>query len=530
MTRLKKVLSIVLCLSMLLGTLTVGLLSASAEDEEPSAAIPAYATLAQEAGDGDFFYAGYEFSLVDKPAEGDNPAVYKPIENGIIPGGSTLHVKYYVKTNKDLYHGKYFLVLSDKTLFPSISPVTKTVNSDVLSSNWSVKAVDSEAAGFAVYDPSEEVTVVNIDNFTAEEIDKWLIIEMDDNEKAAKPKDAGSVDKPLFEFDVKLASGKSGEFDTVMIPDSYTAYTGRNNNTVGCQYIGGTKATNKTAVSGFRLQPSQHFKIANAVTFLADDGSVIETQFPAEGDDIVPPTVNNLYKWADAEGNFVDLSNVKMGNTPLTYTAVLNTTTVEVTLNGNGGLVDGAETKVVNAPVSQTLKLSQYSAEKEGDSFKGWSINGLIAENYTFGSLKPVEVNAVWENSAMIKVVVGKVTGEWVDFVDYVGTPGEALNADSFNSIVAAVEEEFAKTGRDTIDCEEEPVYAGLNSLEYLDGYGAYLNPVTAANCSSVVVGETSYLFVSTRFIQTVNYYYPNFDADGIAIEGSWDKYKTDTY
>ena len=45
------------------------------------------------------------------------------------------------------------------------------------------------------YDPSEEVTVVNIDNFTAEEIDKWLIIEMDDNEKAAKPKDAGSVDK-----------------------------------------------------------------------------------------------------------------------------------------------------------------------------------------------------------------------------------------------------------------------------------------------------------------------------------------------
>ena len=122
MTRLKKVLSIVLCLSMLLGTLTVGLLSASAEDEEPSAAIPAYATLAQEAGDGDFFYAGYEFSLVDKPAEGDNPAVYKPIENGIIPGGSTLHVKYYVKTNKDLYHGKYFLVLSDKHYFQVSAP------------------------------------------------------------------------------------------------------------------------------------------------------------------------------------------------------------------------------------------------------------------------------------------------------------------------------------------------------------------------------------------------------------------------
>ena len=55
MTGLKKALSIVLCLSMLLGTLTIGLLFASADDADYS--VPTYAELsakAQAAGT-DFF-------------------------------------------------------------------------------------------------------------------------------------------------------------------------------------------------------------------------------------------------------------------------------------------------------------------------------------------------------------------------------------------------------------------------------------------------------------------------------------------
>ena len=512
MTRLKKVLSIVLCLSMLLGTLTAGLLFASAEDEEPSAAIPTYEKLAEEADGGDFFYAGYEITENGKATD------------YLLPAGGSFHVKFFVKTNKDLYQGKYYFAMTNSALFNTsggkIMPTDGRVNG--LSTSWTPTKKTSTNSGFVT--GSGDATVSIISGYQPAEIANWVIFEINDKTKTIKNT---ASDNPICEFDIQLEGG-AGEFEFIQVPESFTAASGEKL-TQGYQCIGGTNTTNNIpAVDGFRLQPSQKFTVANEVSFRNADETVIENQYPAKNDKIVPPEVDNLYAWADADGNFVDLSNAYMGDESLVYTAILNDTQVEVTLDGNGGLVDGEETKTVMVPVSQTLNLSQYSATKDGDNHKGWAVNGIATTEYTFGSVNPVTASAIWENSAVLKVLIGKASGEWVEYLDYVGVPGETLTQESYDAIENAVEAEFKKTGKSTIECEEEPVYTGLNYLAY-EGE-AYLGNIDRYAFEEIVFGETPFLFVTAKFVQTANFYYPNTNADGTVIENSWNKYDTQTY
>ncbi|MBQ8763102.1 MAG: hypothetical protein IJZ07_03255 [Clostridia bacterium] len=95
------------------------------------------------------------------------------------------------------------------------------------------------------------------------------------------------------------------------------------------------------------------------VTFNYVDGTVIETTEYAEGETIVIPEVANLIGWADSTGKLVEI-NTTMGQRALTYTAVLSTDKFDVKINLDGGAFaeDAAlpEGAVKNADGSVTVK------------------------------------------------------------------------------------------------------------------------------------------------------------------------------
>ena len=506
MTKIKKVLSIVLCLSMLLGTLTVGLLFASADDTQ-SAEIPTYEDLVDD-GTKTIYYAGFE------AYEGTE------LSDGVIPSGSTVQIKFYAKSNLDLFRSTHFLVLDKSEAIASENFVT-----DITPSRTTLritKVDGSSKTNQAKFYNKDNRDEVYISGYSANEIDKWGILKIYDSENVAH---SIAGDDPYITFNLNLAPDFSGTFNVFMVEDSFTAANGTKK-TNGIQYLG-TK-TSYAAVDSFVLQPAQTFTVRGEVKFLNADGTLIENQYPEKNAKIVPPEVEGLYAWADSEGNFVDLSNAYMGDESLVYTAVLKDTIVNVTLDGNGGLIDGQATRTIDVPVSQALDLTQYSASKDGDTFKGWSVNGIATEQYTFGSASPVTASAIWENSAVLKVLVAKADGTWAEFVDYVGVPGEALNQESYDAIESAVKAEFKKSGMSVIGCEEEPVYV---NLQYLADIGViYLENLDSSTFGEVVFGETPFLFINSKFVQTLNYYYPNINADGSAVADSWDKYKTVTY
>ncbi len=514
MTGLKKALSIVLCLSMLLGTLTIGLLFASADDADYS--VPTYAELsakAQEAGT-DFFYSGMEIY------EGDE------LTDGIIPAGGTVHVKFYVKTNRDLYQGKYFVALSDSELFATASKdVISNVESKFAVSNTQNVAVtksNAKTAGFIK--TVNRIDTSMLDGYSVSDIEKWLVIFVNDKVKAKKDI---SADDPLVEFDLTFLEGKTGAIDIRMFEQGFTA--SGNCTTSGEQYIDGSAAANKVAVTGFELQGPLDITVANEIKFVNEDGSVIETQYPAEGDKITPPTVDNLFKWADADGKFVDLSNLKMGTEPATYTAILNSREVSVTLDAAGGTIDGAETKEITAAIGDGIDLEQYSPVKEGDTFKGWAVNGLLTKKYDFTGTDPVTATAVWANSATVKIYLGNMDNEWVEFSEYAGVPGEPIPAEDAENLVSAVKAKFEAEGKETMGATEDVTF---ESVSYFVGENAsdmYLEPLTAANSSNVIVGEDN-LYIVASFNQTVEYKFPVLNDNNEIVEGSWETYNTVNY
>ncbi|MBQ9850550.1 MAG: InlB B-repeat-containing protein, partial [Clostridia bacterium] len=128
------------------------------------------------------------------------------------------------------------------------------------------------------------------------------------------------------------------------------------------------------------------------VTFLENDGSEISAESYKENTDVnVPAAVENELGWANvATGKIVD--TVVSGQTitatkNATYKRVLSTDEFDVTINLDGGTVDGESTLVVKAGYGEEVDLTQYAPEKEGYN-PVWepstvtvdSINGVTAK------------------------------------------------------------------------------------------------------------------------------------------------------
>ena len=107
------------------------------------------------------------------------------------------------------------------------------------------------------------------------------------------------------------------------------------------------------------------------VTFLENDGTTISSAEYKENTEVnVPAAAANELGWANvATGKIVD--TVVSGQTVTatknaTYQRVLSTDEFDVTINLDGGTIDGETTLVVKAGYGEEVDLTQYAPEKEG--------------------------------------------------------------------------------------------------------------------------------------------------------------------
>ena len=128
------------------------------------------------------------------------------------------------------------------------------------------------------------------------------------------------------------------------------------------------------------------------VTFLENDGTEISSADYKENTEVnVPAAVANELGWANvATGKVVD--TVVSGQTVTatknaTYQRVLTTDKFDVTINLDGGTIDGESTLVVEAGYGEEVDLTQYAPEKEGyepvwdpETVTVDSINGATAK------------------------------------------------------------------------------------------------------------------------------------------------------
>ena len=134
------------------------------------------------------------------------------------------------------------------------------------------------------------------------------------------------------------------------------------------------------------------------VKFLALDGSEIAKAELAEGEAIAAPAVENLLGWVDSTGKLVEVA-AAMGTKALTYTAVLTTDKfdVKVALGGGtyaaapeGTTVDG-DNLIIKAGLGETVDLSAIALPEKDGYAASWPSATVKVE-----SIKGVNIRLTW--------------------------------------------------------------------------------------------------------------------------------------
>ncbi len=520
-------------MAILLGTLTTGLMMFASAAEDT--AVPSYANLQAKYG-SEFFYAGTELY------EGDN------LTNGIVSPGSELKVKFYVKTDYPLYTGMYYVVIDDVN---AIDKVNRTMGEDNKPNDGMTALAKTNGSGANF---CTNAGVVNIDGYTKEQIDNWYIISINDGKNAQVTRDTATGDNPLVEFSIKIKDNYEGSFNCFLVQDSFTSAYGGKQKTRGFSALNdyrakGTAATGTNAAvkaTNFELQGAQAIEVSKLAVFKGPDGSIIEEKALETGDKVTAPAVDNLYGWADLDGKITDLTDLTMGDYSLVYKAVLNSYEVDVNLIGNGGTVDGAETKTIKVKIGDGFDPSKYTAQKEGDDFQGWGINGLqVLKLYKFADTNPVDATALWNNNVMTVFIptastlgVDKDTGvqtvipgELVPLCHVVGEEGAALTKEKADEITKLAQDTLAEDGADLagfgFDVTAMIPIAYLAIGQDEAGNDAYrLMGINGGRYKNCVFGTTKALVMDISASLNVYFHYPEFDADGNWDGESWIDYR----
>ena len=555
---------------MLLGTLTTGLMFASAAEDT---AIPTYASLQSKYPknpdtnpDGSFFYAGVEWREGVRTQNEDESYTYPAVTDGKIAAGSTLTGRLFVKTNYDLFTGYYYIVIDNKYAIEKTPEEATDTASDItvggitkLSADIAtVKQFTASQASF--YKTASGVVNINEEggpNYTKEELDNWYLIGVYDTRNATTARACAKSDEPLAEFELRLKSNFTGSFNVMFIPVSFTAYQGGVKKTAGYNalvsnsYNGSrdTDANRARKADNFILQGQQTITVNKAAIFKNLDDTVIEDQPLAQGEKITPPAVSGLYGWADVDGNIVDLSNATMGDSSVVYYAIPNSYEVDAVLNGNGGTVDGEETKTVKIKIGDGFDPSKYTAQKGSDTFYGWAEGVKLEGIYNFKTINPTEFQALWsENILTVYVPTNytyktdettgievKVPGKLVPLCQVFGLTGEKLTADRGAEITELAKRTLIEKGEELtgfgFEVGGKEVASVKVSSVIPDGNidnGYTLGGLNAKGLKSnpVIFGETTGLLLSIIITQNVNFHYPAFDEEGNWDGESWVDYK----
>lgn len=525
MTKLKKAVSIVLCFAMLLSTLTVGFMFAFADTEANTTAntMKKYADLKTEYT-SDFFYAGTEIY------EGEDLTDHE------VNSGETLRLKFYTKTDYALAKGVYFVIFAptdytkDATTLISTSGTTKPV---VISANQgtpsTAKAIP-RGAGFTTSTQNTDLVDGFTSGYTAAQVSNWFILRINDTSTTART--CTTDDKTLVEIDVTLSdtAAEIGSFNVFLLPCSFTASALNSSGravTAGFQTLAGS-AVKK--VAHFETSGMQTFNVSNSVTFNDAAGAQLSSNPYTKGDTIVPPTRTNsdFLCWKDSDGNFVDFSKIKMGSTSVTYTEVLKTETVNYTFNANGGTINSGTSYTLNdQKIDKPIELKDFIPTKGTETFSGWTIGDKLYkpdEVYTPTSVNDVTFTASWGG---LKIMVSNIDTGWTEAMTYTGgVKDEKFTTADYNNIKTRLENSVYLNGDKTL---KEIVGTTLDVTctaffySKADGTKANIQGIY----DSIVFGTTTTLYAYCSFTYTVNKYFPNFDADGVAIADSYTAYGT---
>ncbi len=130
-----------------------------------------------------------------------------------------------------------------------------------------------------------------------------------------------------------------------------------------------------------------------SVTFVGNDGTEISTgSYEAGAEVTVPAAAENELGWANTKTGVIDETVVSggkltVGKANVTYQRVLSTDEFDVTLNLDGGTIDGETSVVVKAGYGEEVDLNDYLPEKTGYT-ASWDPSTIKVENINGASAK----------------------------------------------------------------------------------------------------------------------------------------------
>ena len=447
MSNLKKVISLLLCLSMLAGMVAIldgaFVPTASAASAEPvTHKIKTMEQLNAEYGDKGFYYLGLEFYESNgKPTD------------GYVQPGDTLEVRVYVKSSFFMSKLSTHYVFENTFFDVKKNGAYETVSKVAVNPGYTVTPDSQGAVGLNVTQWKTEAAASNISYKEAKigipdaTMENWDLCEINNlarNDGGTRRNFKLDQDKYIYSFNVTvkegLADGTVGSsILTGNLFKSYERFNGEprvNANRKGDAYLAPDEATTAKNLFQFTDLTADSLDIADCnYTFVIGENpnpegkysanfiirGTTDTKFYAPGESVaVPDAGADFLGWANvATGKVEDVANLTMGESNITYKAIYTTDTFDVTVDFDGGNVDGETSKSFKAAYGTTVDLTGITPVKAGYEFKGWNPATTTVDN-----INGITVKAVWSATvySINFMIMDYKTGEWKSYDTKTGT------------------------------------------------------------------------------------------------------------
>ena len=435
MSTFKKVISIVLCLTMVFGTFAIAgdLFVPKASATVGESRVKTYAEL-EEAYGSDFIY--YAIDVMEYDADG-NPYY----TDHYVEAGDTLQIRHYIKMSRFMglstfylfYDADFFDIRNGETDLPNGAELTMNADHDAVGTDTTA---NSRARGMTAKYTGAEVEkntpLINYCGFTQEELDATHKIAITTaKDTAVSTAVIVMKDDDYFgSYDIKVKEDATG---TGKIHEDYRYWKASTSLTGGTPARAisditntlvtitdenaastNAKASNQSGIAAesFHLDTFHEFTIganpaaSGTVTkpsaiFLENDGTQISKNQYDEGEEVViPDAVDGQIGWANtATGEVVeDLTGYTMPKKTVTFKRVLSTDEFEITLNVNGGEIDAANlpegvtenadgTLSIKASIGEKVSFANIAPTKTGYEGK-WNPEEITLDNINGATAK----------------------------------------------------------------------------------------------------------------------------------------------
>lgn len=547
MTTLKKPLSVVLCLAMLLGTFAICVTA------DATTGVKTYNDLVTaNTVDGvlnPFVYFGsdvYENYGTEEQA----------LTDGVVSPGQVLHVKQYVKTSQTVGSTAgaetAISVMLDKAVFEIVenSWTSYTSNPEgtyTIVDGTSYVSDSATTASKYLYGPDgnggmkalKGVLDNKVAVYTQAQVEGWTVLRYVNTSKDAAST-AYASDAKCYEFDVKVKNDAAvNATGNIFVPKTiYTGYTAGTATSNINNFILDKKTATKVSWKVWSDEDAKHeFTVKKekvTATFVVDNNSTSVEGAPLKDlpAGTVPQLDDTYLGWAGPDGKIVTEVTSFLDD-DATFTAVKKGTKTTITLDvGESATIEGATEFQVE--IGSTFNVADYNANvpvNENENLVySWDKDG-----FTVDTINPITVTAIWNGAVDIKVM--SLAGEFRTALTITGEPGDSFSYEDIaqiNSNVEAIKAAINYAGEGKTPGNYDIVFNvdGAKEIPVAKGgyYYLYTNPddgnsfLTSAKAAEIVYGvSTTDLYIQPVIQYIVNQYKPVLDEDKVYIEGQWE-------